>query len=61
MILIILIDQLQYGKADSVSQNAVYLFVAKLCLCQAQQYLVTLAQLQISNVYQYIQNCEEKN
>ena len=42
MILAILMEQLQYGKAASVSINIVNLFVSKLCLCQAQQYLVPL-------------------
>ena len=42
MILAILIDQLQQGKAASVSRNLVHLFVLQLYLRQAQQYRVFL-------------------
>ena len=42
MLLAILIDQLQQEKVASVSQNIVHLFVSKLSLPQAQQYLVPL-------------------
>ena len=39
MVLAMWIDQLQQGRAASVSRNIVHLFVLKLCLWQAQQYL----------------------
>ena len=42
MILAIFMGQLQQVKAASVSRNRVNLFVSKLCLCQAHQYLVPL-------------------
>ena len=42
MIPAILTDQLQYGRAASVSRKKVQLFVPKLCLRQAQQYLGSL-------------------
>ena len=42
MILAILIDQLQWGKEPSDSRNIVHLLVSKLCLRQAQQYLVPI-------------------
>ena len=42
MFLAILIDLSQQGKATSISRNKVHFFVSKLCLHQAQQYLVPL-------------------
>ena len=56
MILAILIDQLQQGKAAFVSRNIVYLFVSKLCLRQAQQYLVPLYKLQ--NFVRLLNTCD---
>ena len=40
MVLAILIDQLQQGNAGSVSRNIVHLIFVRLCLRQAQQYLI---------------------
>ena len=42
MVLAILIDQLQKGKVASLSRNIVHVFVLRLSLPQAQQYLVPL-------------------
>ena len=51
MILAILIDQLQSGKVASVSRNIVHLFVSKLPLPKAQQYLVPLTEIDTSTLF----------